>query len=99
MDLRLQVAWGWDRRIKSDRGLGGPLIPSEKSVFHAFVAPAGRREVSRALCGATMPVDTMTDLTAADLAGDSHRFGGICTACAEKTAIRRVLEVLGARLV
>ena len=99
MDLHLQVAWGWDRWIKSDRSLGGPLLPGEKSVFHAFIAPKTRREVSRALCGMAMPVDTMTDLTVADLASDSHRFGGVCRACAEQTGIRRALEVLGAQLV
>jgi hypothetical protein len=99
MDLHLQVAWGWDRRVKSDRNLGGPLLPSEKSVFHAFVSPRARREVSRAFCGAVMPVDTMTDLTLADLASDSHRFGGVCAGCADQTKIRRALEVLGARLV
>jgi hypothetical protein len=99
MDLRLQVVWGWDRRVKSDRGLGGPFLPSEKSVFHAFLEPQARSAMSVALCGLRLPIDTMPDLTAADLASDSRRFGGLCRPCAAKAGALDLLERLGARLV
>jgi hypothetical protein len=99
MDLRLQVTWGWDRRVKSDRGLGGPFIPSEKSVFHAFLEPQRRSEMSLALCGLRLPIDTMPGLTASDLASDSHRFGGLCRPCTTEARALDLLERLGARLV